>query len=148
MNASDDLILWTPDLVTGVSLIDEQHRVLVDMCNEANKLMQGHIDPEDVKRLVRDLMSYAMYHFEAEEELALDQGYGDSHPDENALHREQHRKFAATVASLQQELAAGKVVTREALLGFLNGWLVNHIQVTDKKLALAILAEGGPGASN
>ena len=64
MNTADDLILWGPELMTGIGVIDEQHRVLVDMCNEANKLMQGHVDPEDVKRLVRDLMSYAMYHFE------------------------------------------------------------------------------------
>ena len=78
MNASDDLILWGPELMTGVDLIDQQHQVLVDMCNEANRLMQGHVDAEDVKRLVRDLMSYAMYHFEAEEELAIDQGYGES----------------------------------------------------------------------
>lgn len=142
MNASDDLILWGPELVTGVALIDEQHRVLVDMCNEANKLMQAQVDPDDVKRLVRDLMSYAMYHFEAEEELAIDEGYGDAHPADNALHREQHRSFASTVAALQQDLAAGKLVTRETLLGFLNSWLINHIQVTDKKLAAVILAKG------
>ena len=142
MNASDNLILWGPELMTGVDLIDEQHQVLVDMCNEANRLMQGHVDAEDVKRLVRDLMSYAMYHFEAEEELAIDQGYGESHQAENDLHREQHRHFAATVAALQQDLAAGKVITRETLLGFLNSWLINHIQVTDKKLAHVILRKG------
>ncbi|MBK6648599.1 MAG: hemerythrin family protein [Betaproteobacteria bacterium] len=139
MNTADDLILWGPELMTGIGVIDEQHRVLVDMCNEANKLMQGHVDPEDVKRLVRDLMSYAMYHFEVEEELAIDEGYGESHPVDNELHREQHRNFASTVAALQQELATGKLVKREYLLGFLNSWLINHIQVTDKKMAVAIL---------
>ena len=139
MNTADDLILWGPELMTGIGVIDEQQRVLVDMCNEAKKLMQGHVDPEDVKRLVRDLMSYAMYHFEVEEELAIDEGYGESHPVDNALHREQHRNFASTVAALQQELATGKLVKREYLLGFLNSWLINHIQVTDKKMAVAIL---------
>ena len=86
-------------------------------------------------------MSYAMYHFEVEEELAIDEGYGESHPVDNALHREQHRSFASTVAALQQELATGKLVKREYLLGFLNSWLINHIQVTDKKMAVAILAK-------
>ena len=110
-----------------------------------NTLLRGHVDPEDVRRLVRDLMSYAMYHFEAEEELAIDGGYNSACAVENAMHREQHRSFASIVAELQQSLATGKVVSRETLLGFLNAWLINHIQGTDMLLAAFLKNAGYAG---
>jgi hemerythrin-like metal-binding protein len=67
---NDDLLEWGPALVTGVEAIDEQHKMLVDMLNEANLRMRSHIDRSVTEDIVRDLMSYALYHFETEEDLA------------------------------------------------------------------------------
>jgi hemerythrin-like metal-binding protein len=143
---NDDLLEWGPSLVTGVEAIDEQHKMLVDMLNEANLRMRSHIDRSVTEDIVRDLMSYALYHFETEEELMLDHGYSQGSPEDASKHLSEHRDFSRTVGSVQQDLIAGKPITREALLGFLNNWLVNHIMHTDKRLAAFLKGSQGGSA--
>jgi hemerythrin-like metal-binding protein len=132
---NDDLLEWGPKLLTGIEAIDEQHEMLVDMLNEANLRMRALVERSVVEDIVRDLMSYALYHFETEEELMLERAYAQESPDDAAMHSREHREFSQTVASVQQDLVAGKPITREVLLGFLNNWLVNHILNTDMRLA-------------
>ncbi len=143
---SDDLLEWGPALFTGVEAIDEQHKMLVDMLNEANLRMRSQIDRSVTEDIVRDLMSYALYHFETEEELMLEHGYSQGSSEDAAKHLTEHREFSNTVASVQQDLIAGKPITREALLGFLNNWLVNHIMHTDKRLAAFLKGSQGEAA--
>jgi len=135
MTQSEKFITWGPGLETGIPNIDEQHRVLVDMCNEAHELLQVEATPESLKRIVRDLMSYALYHFEAEEELAITCGYQASQPEQNTVHRLQHRAFANAVAEMQLESARGNSISVPELFEFLRSWLVQHIQGTDMQLA-------------
>jgi len=143
MNNTEDLIPWGPALVTGITRIDEQHRVLVDMCNEAHVLLQQHATTERTKGIVRDLMSYALYHFETEEELADSCGYNDAHAEENAKHREQHRAFANAVAGMQLDMSRGIAVSIEALFDFLRSWLTNHILGMDMELGKFINSKNG-----
>jgi hemerythrin-like metal-binding protein len=65
----------------------------------------------------------------------LEHGFAQESSEDAATHAREHREFSQTVASVQQDLVAGKLITREALLGFLNNWLVNHILNTDMRLA-------------
>jgi hemerythrin-like metal-binding protein len=132
---NDDLLEWGPKLLTGIEAIDEQHKMLVDMLNEANLRMRSMVERAVVESIVRDLMSYALYHFETEEELMVEHGFAQESSEDAATHAREHREFSQTVASVQQDLVAGKLITREALLGFLNNWLVNHILNTDMRLA-------------
>jgi len=131
----DEYLEWGPALFTGIEAIDEQHKMLVDMLNEANLRMRSLVERSVVEDVVRDLMSYALYHFETEEELMLDHAFAKESPEDAAQHVQEHRDFSKTVAGVQQDLKTGKPVTREVLLGFLNHWLVNHIMHTDMRLA-------------
>jgi hemerythrin-like metal-binding protein len=127
-----ETIVWNETLMTGVAIIDEQHHILVDMLNEANTRLtenSGRIVLEDI---VHDLMSYAVYHFDTEEELMVENHFD---PEELKIHVREHRAFSTKVSGLQQELKQGKLISREELLSFLNGWLINHILKTDMKLA-------------
>ena len=132
---NDDFLEWGPPLFTGIEAIDEQHKMLVEMLNEANLRMRSLVERSMVEDIVRDLMSYALYHFETEEELMLEHAYAQESPDDAATHAREHREFSQTVAGVQKDLVAGKPITREVLLGFLNNWLVNHILNTDMRLA-------------
>lgn len=133
-------IVWGPSLVTGVANIDEQHKVLVDMCNEAHHLVETHASTEKSKKLLRDLMSYALYHFEAEEEIAMQCGYALDQVDQNAVHRTQHREFAKVVADMQLEMTRGNGISTEGLFEFLRSWLTDHILGMDMKLAAYVNA--------
>lgn len=135
-----ELIVWNDDLVTGVEEIDDQHRILVNSINEANTRLTGEINAEILDQITRDLLSYALYHFETEEELMQEFNYTETNSEDSEAHLQQHRAFSSTVVSIRERLKAGTLISREDLLSFLNGWLINHILNTDKRLATYLLA--------
>lgn len=138
MAALYDPIEWTEKLITGVPEIDKQHRVLVDSINEANiRLMDDH-DIKVVEQITKDLLSYAIYHFETEEDLMQQMGYERESAADAQLHQKQHREFSAQVLAVRDGLRDGKAISREDLLSFLNGWLVSHIMNTDQRLGAFI----------
>lgn len=135
-----DPIIWNDSFLTGVPEIDEQHHILVNTLNEANARLAENYETKLLEQITHDLLSYALYHFETEEELMLEYGYQEECSDDNAAHLRQHRAFSAQVVAVRDDLKAGNLISREALLGFLNNWLVDHILNTDKRLG-AFLAE-------
>lgn len=131
MSAAYEPIIWNEKLMTGVESIDEQHQILVNMLNEANTRLTTSSGRDVIEEIVRDLMSYALYHFDNEEEMMLENDYAVEDKD---AHFNEHRAFSKKVSDLQQDLRQGKLISREELLSFLNGWLINHILNTDQKL--------------
>lgn len=135
-----DPIAWDDSFATGVTEIDEQHHILVNTLNEANAKLADNASTEFVEQITQDLLSYALYHFETEEELMQEYGYDDDSAADAERHLQQHRAFSSKVVSVRDSLRAGIPITREDLIGFLNNWLVNHILNTDKKLGAFIVA--------
>jgi hemerythrin-like metal-binding protein len=131
MEVSHEPIVWSDALMTGVQEIDEQHQILVNMLNEANARLTEYSGHDVLQNIIRDLMSYALYHFDTEEELMVENQYDQV---DREIHFREHRGFSDKVSKLQQELRQGKLVSREELLTFLNGWLINHILKTDMQL--------------
>jgi hemerythrin len=72
---SHDPIIWNNDLVTGVEEIDHQHRILVKTLNDAGVQLTGNRDAALLEQITRDLLAYAIYHFETEEELMAQHNY-------------------------------------------------------------------------
>jgi len=138
-------IEWNDSIATGVTEIDEQHRILVNTLNDANARMADDIGLEFVEQITQDLLSYALYHFETEEELMQKYGYGDASGADAEQHLQQHRSFSGKVVAVRDNLRAGIPIKRADLIGFLNGWLINHILNTDMKLAAFIKAKRGGG---
>ncbi|OAN53175.1 hypothetical protein A6A04_14580 [Paramagnetospirillum marisnigri] len=128
------LINWDDNLTTGVADMDEQHRILVNTLNEANLSLTDETSFEVLEQITRDLLSYALYHFETEEQLMQDSNYAEARPQEAETHLQQHRSFSAKVVEVRNQIKAGNRIPRDDLLSFLNNWLVNHILNTDKKL--------------
>jgi hemerythrin-like metal-binding protein len=138
--ADYDLIVWNETLVTGIDKIDEQHQVLVNLFNEANNKLTVNNDAGFLEQITRDLLSYALYHFETEEELMQKYGYTEDNVDAIDNHIRQHRSFSAKVVAVRNDIKAGILISREELLSFLNNWLIEHILKTDKRLAAFLLA--------
>jgi hemerythrin len=141
-----DPIEWNDSFDTGVPEIDEQHRILVNTLNEANAKLADDVSLDFVEQITQDLLSYALYHFETEEELMQEYGYGDDSAADAEQHLQQHRGFSSKVVAVRDNLRAGIPISREDLISFLNGWLINHILNTDKKLGAFILAKRRAGA--
>lgn len=137
-------ILWNDRYMTGVQRIDEQHQVLANTLNEANLRLANGVSRDLLEAITRDLLSYALYHFETEERLMREYGYADRSAADEDSHRQEHRGFSRRVVAIRAGLKDGHLVSREELLSFLNNWLLNHILHTDKKLAGHLLQSGFP----
>jgi len=138
--ADYDLIVWNEKLVTGIGKIDEQHQILVNLFNEANiKLTTTNNNAVFLEEITRNLLSYALYHFETEEVLMQKYNYIEESVEEADAHIREHRSFSAKVVAVRNEIKTGVLISREDLLSFLNSWLINHILNTDKALAAFLL---------
>lgn len=138
--ADYDVIVWNDQLVTGISTIDEQHQILINLFNEANTKLATNNSSEFLEQITRDLLSYALYHFETEEELMQKYNYAEDNSEDVDSHIQQHRSFSTKVVDIHNDIKAGILISREDLLSFLNSWLINHILNTDKRLAAFLLA--------
>ena len=134
---------WGEALITGVPEIDEQHMILVHTLNEAAERLGRECSAEILGQITQDLLGYALYHFDTEEELMQQSGYSEQDAAMQALLQEQHRNFSSKVVAIRENLKAGILIAPDDLIGFLNQWLVDHIMNTDKKLAAFLLAGNG-----
>jgi hemerythrin-like metal-binding protein len=139
-----DPIEWTERLVTGIAEIDKQHRILVDAINDANVRLTADHDIQLIAQITKDLLSYAIYHFETEEDLMRAYGYHEAACADAEAHLRQHREFSAKVIDVRAGLRDGRRISREGLLAFLNGWLVDHIMHTDQRLGAFIKGKRTP----
>ncbi|MCB1956984.1 MAG: bacteriohemerythrin [Rhodocyclaceae bacterium] len=135
---SGEAFSWNAAFETGFGLVDEQHRHLIRMINQAAPLLASSepVSSERVESLLDALIDYAVRHFADEETLMS--GH-DLDPDYVALHCRQHREFAGEVQSMRAATANRQIDT-VSLLKFLTSWLTFHILGTDQMMAAQIRA--------
>ncbi len=126
-------ILFDKSLETGNSLIDDQHRELIDRVNKLSESCDTSTEKNVAVQTLDFLMDYTEFHFRAEEKLQEESGY----PQLQA-HKAQHAQFEKAVDELRQMLEEEEGPT-DAFVAAVNRniveWLLNHIQVCDKKVA-------------
>jgi hemerythrin-like metal-binding protein len=124
---SAPLMVWTPDLDTGLSLIDDQHKMLCAYINALHRAMTRNMLADVGRDIIANLKSYTATHFSTEEGYFSRSGYPDTDK-----HKQTHSKFVEKVTHVEQQFAAGHTqVVGDDLLAFLKDWLVSHIRVTD-----------------
>ncbi len=121
---------WRSEYSVGHAEIDQQHRKLVDIINSLHDSMKLGGKPEDLKRILNDLVNYTRYHFSHEEKLMERAGYADL-----ANHKRVHRAMVEQVEKLRKEVESSRTGFSIKLMGFLKGWLTDHILGTDQKYA-------------
>jgi len=134
-------ISWNDDFVTGVKEIDEQHMILVNTLNEASSKLTSDNSQSVLLDFTQELLAYALYHFETEEELMQQYDYQIADQMSMQQHLKEHRSFSQQVIAVREQIHAGKNTEIPELLDFLYQWIVNHILKTDKALAKQILAK-------
>ena len=66
-----NLIEWNASYITGIDLIDSQHKILINKANKLNNCIQEFNFSNNLKILLDELLEYAFYHFEIEEEQSF-----------------------------------------------------------------------------
>lgn len=117
-------IEWTDDLDTGIDLIDNQHRRIVDFINQLEAAVAQR-DSAMVEQVLHALAEYCVSHFAFEESLQERAGYKFAGP-----HKAIHEMFARRLAKYRDRHLAGEDVG-QALYDMLSAWLVQHIKRDD-----------------
>lgn len=124
---------WKETFNTGVQQFDEHHRHLVGLLNAFYEVFDEGGTKEKLRKLFDELLDYATYHFNAEE-----QWMERNHFPKFAEHAEEHASFGQTVVELDKDFVAGSNKTLETIV-FLKGWLAEHILGSDAEFGLFAL---------
>ena len=128
------LMNWDEIMSVGVEEIDDQHRRLIDLINEAYEALQKH-DEHRMSELIDKMSEYAQSHFESEERYLARCDF----PHLEA-HKVQHVQFNQTVAEFRRQQFSETNLSK--IFVFLSRWLATHILESDKEYA-PYLSEAG-----
>ncbi len=132
MKKSFQPIEWSEKMATGISAIDRQHHFLVDTLQEANEKLLCDESGVLLHQMARDLLGYALTHFETEETLMKRYDYATTCPEEARAHIAQHREFSRQIVAICEQLREGREVSSMEVLTFLNQWLNEHLLGIDQ----------------
>ncbi|MDR3334368.1 MAG: hemerythrin family protein [Treponema sp.] len=126
---------WDRTLETGHEMIDTQHKQLFVAINDLLHTYQQGKGSEDLSKSLDFLANYTIKHFFDEQRLQQKYNYPDF---EN--HKKYHEALKAEVMDFSRQLIM-KGPSEELInkvCSTIGNWLVNHIQIQDKKLAAYI----------
>mgnify|MGYP002708053185 FL=1 len=120
---------FTDDCLIGIDEIDNEHRRLFQMINEAIDLSKENIDVSAIsKNLLPGLKDYAATHF-AHEEAYMER----IHDPELPIQKKEHEDFTKTVNNFSLDTSSPKAAAKSLndLLTYLVRWLYRHILSSD-----------------
>ncbi len=119
---------WSSQYLFDIPLIDEQHAGFFSRVNEIVSLYKEKSDfpEENIKGVLNDLENYMLLHFEYEEELMKEAGYGNIDQ-----HITEHRYFISKINEYILEQDFSSVYLFDKMTWFMKKWFLNHIIRTD-----------------
>ncbi len=136
---------WSVIQPTGLDAVDQQHRRLVEIFNEAVLALSRGAPRVQTGVLLNSLFNYTHYHFQEESQWMRRYGVSTDH---QRVHLQAHGRFihflkqSRAIAERYPEEFVGDVLT------FLAQWLVTHINVVDRQMGEEIRRQqehpGGP----
>jgi hemerythrin len=122
------MITWKEKDSMGILRIDNEHKQFMDIVNKSIATMEHNDNPEELKEVLYGITMYAMVHFSTEEAYMIEFNYP-----EYKTHRNEHIGFSEKTLAYCNRVADGDSHFTNEIFESLKQWLVNHIQVTDKK---------------
>jgi hemerythrin len=121
-------IKWSDTYSTGVTLIDEQHKGLLDLINDLFNHVSGNEAEERAyfQNVIQQAVQYVKFHFATEEKYMTSIGFPGY-----ADHKKTHDQFVLTVITTIKEFEKGNTLTLVKFANFLKDWVLSHIAVMD-----------------
>ena len=125
---NDSPVFWTDSLSTGIDDIDEDHKALFNVFQDAYWISETTVDATDLYCMMANLLNYTEVHFKREEALMAASPYPffDKHCDT-------HQKL---ITQLKKEiiLVQQHEKTPKDFVLFIKDWFIEHINGTDKRI--------------
>ncbi|MBF0154018.1 MAG: bacteriohemerythrin [Magnetococcales bacterium] len=128
---------WSEQLETGITVVDNDHRQLLDMLNAIHKAMEQGRGKEAIGDILSKLAQYTVTHFAHEAEYFRQYDYPETRE-----HLAIHDRLVADVTHLIERFQAGEFTLVMDTLEFAKAWLIDHIMETDMKFAPFLKAKG------
>lgn len=132
----DDLFAFKEEYHTGIEFVDEEHKVLFSIIEEAWKLVKEEylFDKfDEIMKIIDKLREYTEIHF-SDEEKYMEQ----IHYPQLEAQKQAHDMFIERIVEIDpqtmEELDDNQQEYLTELIDFLIGWLTNHILKMDKKI--------------
>jgi hemerythrin len=130
MGHEDELVSWSSQYASGVKIVDEQHKELLNLTNDLFNHCVG--DPEKEKEyfksVIHSAVDYVKNHFATEERMMISTKFsGYDH------HKREHDKFVLTIVDTIKEFNETRRLSLFKFTKFLKNWVLTHIAVEDKK---------------
>lgn len=124
---------FTDDYLTGIALVDAEHKELFRIVDKANQLVKSFDSLsgyDNIMQILNELKEYTKEHFSDEEE------YMETiHYEGLSAQKRAHEAFIDKLENIDlNQVDQNPQEYLQELLEFLLGWLINHILYTDKKI--------------
>lgn len=117
-------IYWDKTFAIGQKPIDEDHIQILKIYNDLIDIAQGVGNFDEFARVLSDMTTYALKHFEKEEAYMSKMNYPNIES-----HIEFHRHYIYKVAMFNIHYRIDTEI--DEVLEFIHNWWVHHIQKTD-----------------
>ena len=127
-------IKWTPDLATGIEIIDNQHKDLISRIDNLFQAMKVGKGRDEIYEMIEFLEKYVVEHFSTEEKYMKKYHYDEL---KFKLHLTQHKRFVQQLKDLREEFdekGASSYLAIKIHKHVLT-WLLSHIKRVDLEYA-------------
>lgn len=131
-----EIFPWNENFETGIFLIDEQHKQLINILNKLAEHLAYRSNEVILNKVFNELAEYADYHFKTEEKIWKNSLKGDGLLEK---HEHTHQSFIAEVIALKEENKPLDDVIQN-VVSFLSKWLAYHILESDKRMSIVVKA--------
>src|SRR5690554_4177768 len=124
---------WDDILSVGIEVVDDQHQELFRIGRELVYVLEntsaGLDQYDDIVKLIKELHTYAIFHFSEEEQLMEAADFIGL-----PAHRFQHKIFVKKIEEIELDnLDEDQKNHALDLLDFLANWITNHIMKVDRE---------------
>ncbi|MFY9855946.1 MAG: bacteriohemerythrin [Terracidiphilus sp.] len=131
-------IVWTGGMSVDVKLLDNDHKKLAILINDLHDGVMTGSARERLERIFDEIVAYSHIHFDHEELLLDEAGYGGAQ-----AHKQEHGHKIQQVLVMRERFRSGATFADDQeVLNQLKDWLVNHIQHSDQEFVPHLKATG------
>jgi hemerythrin len=121
------MIKWDDQYSVGISIIDEEHKKLIDVINVAIVAKEQNYNSDKTKEVLNTMVEYTNKQFSTEEEDML-----KSNLPRYLFYRNELLNYIDSMIANYKDLTMDNYEIINEILEFLKQWFVNHILETDK----------------
>ncbi len=130
-------IIWDETYSVHIAEIDQQHQKFTAMLDMLFEAIEAGRPQSALSEILRELVAYAGYHFDAEEQLMIKHHYP-----EFGEHHKEHEVFRNKILGFQKNFQEGRETLTGDVVQFMTHWIAEHVMKADKKYAPFLNARG------